>query len=116
MEKQNYTHVQVLLPEIKAMLAEGGTQRKVAEYSNLLSEIRRRRKWQQMVQQIHKCWRSAEITISGCGQNLGPQEGLHIHVSFIQTEEATTAGQRLDSTNEHSWFDTLYVKKRLFAG
>ena len=32
MEKRNYTHVQVLLPEIKAMLAEGKTQREVAAY------------------------------------------------------------------------------------
>ena len=32
MGKQNYTQVQVLLPEIKAMLAEGKTQREVAEY------------------------------------------------------------------------------------
>ena len=32
MEKRNYTHIQVLLPEIKDMLAEGKTQREVAEY------------------------------------------------------------------------------------
>ena len=32
MVNQNYTHVQLLLPEIKAMLAEGKTQREVAEY------------------------------------------------------------------------------------
>ena len=32
MKKRNYTHVQVLLPEIKAMLAEGKAQREVAEY------------------------------------------------------------------------------------
>ena len=32
MEKRKYTHVQVLLPEIKAMLAEGKTQREVAEH------------------------------------------------------------------------------------
>ena len=32
MGKRNYTHVQVLLPEINAMLAEGKTQRGVAEY------------------------------------------------------------------------------------
>ena len=32
MEKRNYTHVQGLLPEIKAMLAERKTQREVAEY------------------------------------------------------------------------------------
>ena len=32
MEKRNYTHVQVRLPEIKAMLAEGKTQREVAEH------------------------------------------------------------------------------------
>ena len=32
MEKRNYTRVQVLLPEIKAMLAEGKTQREVVEY------------------------------------------------------------------------------------
>ena len=32
MGKRNYTHVQALLPEIKAMLAEGKTQREVAAY------------------------------------------------------------------------------------
>lgn len=32
MKKRNYTHVQMFLPEIKAMLAEGKTQREVAEY------------------------------------------------------------------------------------
>lgn len=32
MGKRNYTHVQALLPEIKAMIAEGKTQREVAEY------------------------------------------------------------------------------------
>ena len=33
MEKRKYTHVQVLLPKMKAMLAEGRTQREVAEYN-----------------------------------------------------------------------------------
>lgn len=32
MEKRKYTHVQALLPEIRAMLAEGKTQREVAEH------------------------------------------------------------------------------------
>ena len=32
MEKRNYTHVQVLLQEIKAMLAEGKTQQEVADH------------------------------------------------------------------------------------
>lgn len=32
MENPNYTHVQMLLPEIEAMMAEGKTQREVAEY------------------------------------------------------------------------------------
>lgn len=32
MKKRNYTHVQALLPEIRAMLAEGKTQLEVAEY------------------------------------------------------------------------------------
>ena len=32
MEKRNYAHIQALLPEIKAMLAEGKTQREVAEH------------------------------------------------------------------------------------
>ena len=31
MGKRNYTHVQMLLPEIEAMIAEGKTQREVAE-------------------------------------------------------------------------------------
>lgn len=32
MGKRNYTHVQMLLPEIEAMMAERKTQREVAEY------------------------------------------------------------------------------------
>ena len=32
MSKRNDTHIQVLLPEIKAMPAEGKTQREIAEY------------------------------------------------------------------------------------
>lgn len=32
MSKRNYTHVQELLPKIKAMLAAGKTQREVAEH------------------------------------------------------------------------------------
>ena len=32
MEKRNYTHVQELLPQIKAMLEKGKTQREVAEH------------------------------------------------------------------------------------
>ena len=32
MSKRNYTQIQVHLPEIKAMLADGKTQREVAEY------------------------------------------------------------------------------------
>ena len=32
MKKRNYTHVQALLPEIRDMLAEGETQREIAEY------------------------------------------------------------------------------------
>ena len=32
MEKRNYTHVQTLLPEIKAMLAEGKSQQEIAEH------------------------------------------------------------------------------------
>ena len=32
MKKRHYTHIQELLPQIKAMLAEGKTQREVAEH------------------------------------------------------------------------------------
>ena len=32
MEKRKYTRVQALLPEIKAMMAEGKTQREIAEH------------------------------------------------------------------------------------
>ncbi len=32
MEKRNYTHVQMLLPDIEIMIAEGKTQREVAEH------------------------------------------------------------------------------------
>ena len=32
MKKRKYTHVQELLPSIKAMLKEGKTQREIAEY------------------------------------------------------------------------------------
>ena len=32
MSKRNYTHIQTLLPEIQAMIAEGKSQREVAEH------------------------------------------------------------------------------------
>lgn len=35
MSKRNYTHMQVLLPEIEAMIAKGKTQREVAEHFGL---------------------------------------------------------------------------------
>ena len=35
MEKRKYTHVQELLPEIKAMLSEGRSQRGIAEHLGL---------------------------------------------------------------------------------
>ena len=35
MSKRRYTHIKVLLPEIKAMLAAGKTQREVKEYFHL---------------------------------------------------------------------------------
>ena len=38
MGKRNYTHFQALLPEIKAMIAEGKTQREVAEYYGFLDK------------------------------------------------------------------------------
>ena len=49
MEKRNYTHIQALLPEIKAMLAEGKTQREVAEHygfrdKQVVKRLRERRK------------------------------------------------------------------------
>ena len=34
--KRNHTHIQVVLPEIKAMLAEGKAQREVASYYRFL--------------------------------------------------------------------------------
>lgn len=35
MHKRSYTHVQVLLPEIRAMVSEGKTQREIAEHFGL---------------------------------------------------------------------------------
>ena len=32
MSKRNYTHIKELLPEIEAMVAEGMTQREIAEH------------------------------------------------------------------------------------
>ena len=39
MSKRNYTHMQVLLPEIEAMIAKGKTQREVAEHFGLKDKI-----------------------------------------------------------------------------
>lgn len=52
MEKRKYTHVQALLPEIKAMLAEGKTQREVAEYYGFQDK--------QVVKSLHKRERRKE--------------------------------------------------------
>ena len=38
MSKRNHTHIQVVLPEIKAMLAEGKAQREVASYYRFLKK------------------------------------------------------------------------------
>ena len=38
MGKRNYTHAQVLLPEIRAMVAAGKTQREIAEHFGLSSK------------------------------------------------------------------------------
>ena len=38
MSKRSYTHVQKLLPEIEKMVAEGKTQREIAEYFGLKSK------------------------------------------------------------------------------
>ena len=55
MEKRNYTHVEALLPEIKAMLEKGKTRREVAERFGFRDEHvvkqlleRERRKLQQL--------------------------------------------------------------------
>ena len=55
MEKRNYTHVQALLPKIKAMLEKGKTRREVAERFGFRDEHvvkqlleRERRKLQQL--------------------------------------------------------------------
>lgn len=38
MDKRNYTHVQVLLPEIRAMVKAGKTQREIAEHFGFSSK------------------------------------------------------------------------------
>ena len=60
MKKRNYTQIQALLPEIKAMLAEGKrglyhnpkTILRVMQKYGLSAEICRRRKWKQMGQLV----------------------------------------------------------------
>lgn len=52
MKKRNYTHIQALLPEIKAMLGEGKTQRKIAEHFGF--------KDKQVVKEPLKCERRKE--------------------------------------------------------
>ena len=46
MGKRNYTHTQVLLPEIRGMVAAGKTQREIAEHFGFSSKevVRERRK------------------------------------------------------------------------
>lgn len=67
MKKRNYTHVQILLPEIKTMLAEGKTQREVAEYygfkdkyvvKQLLGRERRKKEsWRQELYRVPRAGR-----------------------------------------------------------
>lgn len=40
MSKRNYIHIQVLLPEIEAMIPKGKTQREVAEHFDLKISIK----------------------------------------------------------------------------
>ena len=102
MGKRNYTHVQALLPEIKAMLAEGKTQREVAEYygfkdkyvvKQLLVRERTKESWRQESYHAPRVgrrkllcpkilWQSRRMRFSGyrwktscCGIFCNPQEG-----------------------------------------
>ncbi len=52
MKKGKYTHVQALLSEIKALLAEGNTQRAAAEYCGFQDK--------QVIKGLLKCERKKE--------------------------------------------------------
>ena len=61
MSKRDYTHVQALLPAIKAMVEEGRTQREIAEYYGFKDKsivkglLKRERKKQiQQIQRVPK--------------------------------------------------------------
>lgn len=56
MHKRSYTHVQVLLPEIRAMVSEGKTQREIAEHFGLSSK--------EVVRELLKRERRKEAKIS----------------------------------------------------
>ena len=58
MSRQKYTHVQVLLPEIRAMEAAGKTKREIAEYFGLRDK--------NVVKQLLKReWRKEEKIVAG---------------------------------------------------
>lgn len=59
MKKRNYTHVQMLLSEIKAMLAEGKTQRAVAEYYG----FRDKQVFKRLLEREHQKGRKLEARI-----------------------------------------------------
>ncbi len=48
MSKRNYTHIQELLPTIHAMIAEGMSQREIAEHFGFKDKKRERRKMRQI--------------------------------------------------------------------
>lgn len=68
MSKRDYTHIQIALSQIHNMIAEGKLYREIADYYgvknekvirkmkkyDLLAEIRRRRRWTTMGQQLHR--------------------------------------------------------------
>ena len=66
MSKRNHTHIQVVLPEIKAMLAEGKAQREVASYYRFLINM-----WGNI------CWHenAGKNENRNQGSFLGPKDG-----------------------------------------
>ncbi len=87
MEKRNYTHVQVLLPEIKAMLAEGKTQREVAEHYGFKNK--------QVVKKLLERERRKERKLaaaekgSRCGVAPPQRPGISVHLASILQSDSS---------------------------
>lgn len=88
MPKKSYTHIQVLLPEIKAMVREGKSQREIAEHFGLKDKYVVKRLLKRERQKERKVMAGETLRPKGRPRKDGqlPQQNERIEIERLRME------------------------------